>query len=622
MRASRFDPTVPAELTQCEDTLANTVNWLQGASFAALDIHRQMLYGQTLNNALLQASPDVAMTVLASRNTGSSLVGAGLLANQWIPALRAVVTAVTIGLIPFLVIFLPTPLMSKAATTIVGFFIWLTAWGVTDAVVHTFGMDFGKKALYEVAVNQLGLSALMNFSTGGMKALAIFGALRWAGVMLATVLTGMLVRMGGSVLGQLSRQVIATPMGQGQQAGMTVGTPEGMSKELNALEGAMPTIANAHKFRYDDRANVLTAKEVGRDGSGDRGHGQLRRRAGAAELYGRSEVGRQVSFGARGQAMENVGLTSSYNTLTGGAEAGIDKTQKELSLFGGNPERFADAQVSQVRGAIAGAGGVENYITNLEMAGQADQAGKVRGALLRSRLTGEDFETAYKNNIEDGIVYSAAMNTKAGELLRDPQMGLAGLVESGVIGEKGQIAQNRAIKDLADRLHMPYEWVQSRLAAIQARQDFFNKTAVDDLALQLGKGDRDAGYRMLAEYSLANTRADLRTYGSVSTMIGALTLQKNLTYGDALGKAQAAAEIGMNPREFAELTANLSAQDAIGIAKAINAGHLSKENLRDAAFMNKAQQFLNEYQLYESAQSGSVAIPGASTTKTARWTRG
>jgi conjugal transfer mating pair stabilization protein TraG len=140
-----FDPTVPAELTQCEDTLANTVNWLQGASFAALDIHRQMLYGQTMNNALLQASPDVAMTVLASRNTGSSLVGAGLLANQWIPALRAVLTAVTIGLIPFLVIFLPTPLMSKAATTIVGFFIWLTAWGVTDAVAIRSAWTSGRR---------------------------------------------------------------------------------------------------------------------------------------------------------------------------------------------------------------------------------------------------------------------------------------------------------------------------------------------------------------------------------------------------------------------------------------------------------------------------------------------
>jgi conjugal transfer mating pair stabilization protein TraG len=263
-----FDPTAPAELTQCEDTLASTVNWLQGATYAAVDVHRQMLFGQTMNDVLTQASPDVAMAVLASRNTGSSLVGTGVTANQWIPAVRAVITAVTIGLIPFLVIFIPTPLMSKAVITMCGFFIWLTAWGVTDAIVHSFGMDFAKKALYEVTQNQLGLTSLLNFSTEGLKALAVFGAIRWSGIMLATVITGMLVRVGGSVLGRLSAQVIATPMGQGQTAGSTVGTPEGLSREMSALEMAPATMANAHKFSYADRANVATAERMGKTGYG------------------------------------------------------------------------------------------------------------------------------------------------------------------------------------------------------------------------------------------------------------------------------------------------------------------------------------------------------------------
>src|SRR5450759_795261 len=153
--------------------------------------------------------------------------------------------------------------MSKAVVTMCGFFIWLTAWGVTDAIVHSFGMDFAKKALYEVTQNQLGLTSLLNFSTEGLKALAVFGAIRWSGIMLATVITGMLVRVGGSVLGRLSAQVIATPMGQGQTAGSAVGTPEGLSREMNALEMAPATMANAHKFSYANRANVLTSERMG-----------------------------------------------------------------------------------------------------------------------------------------------------------------------------------------------------------------------------------------------------------------------------------------------------------------------------------------------------------------------
>ena len=68
------------------------------------------------------------MTVLADRNTGSSLIGAGIAANEWLPVFKAVMTAVAITLIPFLVIFLPTPLAKKALYFICGLFVYITAW--------------------------------------------------------------------------------------------------------------------------------------------------------------------------------------------------------------------------------------------------------------------------------------------------------------------------------------------------------------------------------------------------------------------------------------------------------------------------------------------------------------
>jgi len=457
-----FDPTVPAELTQCEDTLASTVNWLQGASFAALDIHRQMLYGQTLNNALLQASPNVAMTVLASRNTGSSLVGAGLLANQWIPALRAVVTAVTIGLIPFLVIFLPTPLMNKAATTIVGFFIWLTAWGVTDAVVHTFGMDFGKKALYDVAVNQLGLSALVNFSTGGMKALAIFGALRWAGVMLATILTGMLVRMGGAVLGQLARQVIATPMGQGQQAGQAVGTPEGMSKELNALEASMPTIANAHKFRYDDRANVLTAERMGKTSYGVAAMDTFGGVGGFSEMVAAGTMGRTVRFGNDGLAMRDSvggykGASDIYNfkSTAGLAEMGLTRGQ-----YDSNPEALAQRRVAAEGAFIAMA--TERGVTPAEL----------QGSLSTMDLAStSDFIEKYSSH--RGIPFAQGAR-ELGELSGSQRYVGASVYENarGVVEEQGLIFTdtNKYLNEAA-KFEMSYQLAHS-LGLAQERNEF------------------------------------------------------------------------------------------------------------------------------------------------------
>jgi hypothetical protein len=343
-----FDPTNPAELTQCQDTLADTVNWLQGATYAAIDVHRQMLFGQTMNDVLTQASPDVAMAVLASRNTGSALVGTGVTANQWIPAVRAVITAVTIGLIPFLVIFIPTPLMSKAVLTMCGFFIWLTAWGVTDAIVHSFGMDFAKKALYEVTQNQLGLTSLLNFSTEGLKALAVFGAIRWSGIMLATVITGMLVRVGGSVLGRLSAQVIATPMGQGQTAGSTVGTPEGLSREMNALEVAPATMANAHKFSFADRANVSSAERMGKTGYGVTGMDTFGGVEGFSETIAAGSMGRTVRFGNEGLAMRDgeggyKGATDLYNFKS---TAGLNEMALTRDQYGNDPEALAQRKVA------------------------------------------------------------------------------------------------------------------------------------------------------------------------------------------------------------------------------------------------------------------------------------
>ncbi|WP_028895574.1 conjugal transfer protein TraG N-terminal domain-containing protein [Syntrophorhabdus aromaticivorans] len=426
-----FDPTIPVELTQCQDTLADTVDWLQGATYSAIDVHRQMLFGQTMNDVLTQASPDVAMAVLASRNTGSALVGTGVTANQWIPAVRAVITAVTIGLIPFLVIFIPTPLMSKAVLTMCGFFIWLTAWGVTDAIVHSFGMDFAKKALYEVTQNQLGLTSLLNFSTEGLKALAVFGAIRWSGIMLATVITGMLVRVGGSVLGRLSAQVIATPMGQGQTAGGTVATPEGLSREMNALEVAPATMANAHKFSYTDRANASSAERMGKTGYGVAGMDTFGGVEGFSEMIAAGAMGRTIRFGNEGQAMRDSdggykGASDLYNfkSTAGLREMGLTRDQYE-----NDPAALAQRKVAAEGAFISMAkekgmtpAELQRSMTTMDLASTADFVDKyatnrgtgfIQGARELGELSGSQryvgarsFENARSVVGEDGLIFT------------------------------------------------------------------------------------------------------------------------------------------------------------------------------------------------------------------------
>ena len=165
------------------------------------------------------------------------------------------------------------------------------------------------------------------------------------------------------------------------------------------------------------------------------------------------------------------------------------------------------------------------------------------------------------------------------------------------------------VAQAAGELHMSMGDMVQKNADYQAKQDFFNRTVVADFAKQLGNGNTNAGYRQLAQHALADTRADFGTYGSVDNMVGAFTLMKNLSYGDALGVAQTAAEAGVNPREFAQLTSNLRGQDVIGVAQGLKDGHFTKEDLRDAAFMKKVGEVFNEANTMAKGQAGDAHMP-------------
>ena len=99
---------------------------------------------------------------------------------------KAVMTAVAITLIPFLVIFLPTPLAKKALYLICGLFVYITAWGVIDAICHSMATDYAMNLLSGlITQKQLGMISLNFFTTGPAQVLAVMGGMRWGGMVLA-----------------------------------------------------------------------------------------------------------------------------------------------------------------------------------------------------------------------------------------------------------------------------------------------------------------------------------------------------------------------------------------------------------------------------------------------------
>jgi conjugal transfer mating pair stabilization protein TraG len=95
--------------------------------------------------------------------------------NEWIPIIRAIMTAIAIGVIPFLVLFLPTPIVGKAASVMLGFFVFLSTWGVTDAVIHSAAMDYAARNFEEVRQSSFGVYAMAALPSVSTKMLAMFG---------------------------------------------------------------------------------------------------------------------------------------------------------------------------------------------------------------------------------------------------------------------------------------------------------------------------------------------------------------------------------------------------------------------------------------------------------------
>ncbi|HCC54200.1 MAG TPA: hypothetical protein DEQ20_04630, partial [Desulfobulbaceae bacterium] len=86
-----------------------------------------------LYNFYYASDHELSVIMQANRQITTSGLGMGITMNAWVPVMRAVMTAVAIGLIPFLVLFLPTPLAGKTLSAMAGFFVFIATWGVTDA---------------------------------------------------------------------------------------------------------------------------------------------------------------------------------------------------------------------------------------------------------------------------------------------------------------------------------------------------------------------------------------------------------------------------------------------------------------------------------------------------------
>lgn len=238
-------------LASCESKMQTAMEkfGITTGTFNATHFVRNIYLAQSIDKAMQDSNPDTATQGLANRNIMVQGIGVATAANTWLPQLRAIMTAVALGMIPILALFIITPLVGKVVLFTVGLFGWLTLWGSIDIIMHQMAMD-GAAAFFErQAELKFSLSAIYMTPNSTAQALAFFGKIQTYSIMIASVIAMAIFKFGGYAMAQMSQNLGQQIESAGAGAAMATQTPEGRAQTMQGLTGAMGT--EALRSRHD-----------------------------------------------------------------------------------------------------------------------------------------------------------------------------------------------------------------------------------------------------------------------------------------------------------------------------------------------------------------------------------
>ncbi|TKB23102.1 conjugal transfer protein TraG [Desulfopila sp. IMCC35006] len=256
-----FDSNNALEYNTCKDLITSTLRFTTGNTVIPEKLIQQRQISEILYTFYYQEDVETAMLMEANRKITSQGIGVGIAMNEWIPIIKAIMTAIAIGMIPFLALFLPTPVVGKALSAMFGFFCFLTIWGITDAVVHTAAMDYAQYAFEEMRQSSLGVYSMAAFPSLSEKMLSMFGIIRSSGIMLASLFTMMLIKFGGHALAMMAGSLSSAVSVAGGQAGALM-TPEGTSSAMSQQIKASGNLEGMPQHRFSNMASAEAFNSV------------------------------------------------------------------------------------------------------------------------------------------------------------------------------------------------------------------------------------------------------------------------------------------------------------------------------------------------------------------------
>lgn len=184
------------QIERCIERATEFLSYITQGNVAPSEVTRNLLIAEELWNAALNAD----IGALGDFKIGTSLTGEAISTDRWLPLIKEVMTAIYLGMVPFLIILLPTPLFGRVGGLILGFFCFLTAWEVCDALVHSYAMDHTVNFFDEIRRNGLSFKSIAMVENHSHQSLLMFGKTRAATMILAGVISGVIAKFGGAAL--------------------------------------------------------------------------------------------------------------------------------------------------------------------------------------------------------------------------------------------------------------------------------------------------------------------------------------------------------------------------------------------------------------------------------------
>ncbi len=156
-----LDPNLATNYVRCREILGNHIGMLfnPATSVSAHHLVRQAYLSEELRLSISYLGDEAAL-MTANQAILNQTFSMAAVSNEWIPVIRGVILAITIGMIPLLVIFFPTGLFPKAVSALLGFYVFLAIWGILDALVHTFSVSMSQVFFNEVRVFNMGVRSI------------------------------------------------------------------------------------------------------------------------------------------------------------------------------------------------------------------------------------------------------------------------------------------------------------------------------------------------------------------------------------------------------------------------------------------------------------------------------